>query len=300
MTETLTRRELIQTARAEIGTNEVGFTNDVKYGRWYGMNKQPWCDMFVSWVLHKAGNPDGYKSAYTPGGAAFWKAKGRWVEPADLERGDIAYFDFPDDGVNRISHVGIVEKVLSNGTVVTIEGNTSPGSGGSQRDGGGVYRRVRPLSYIVGGGRPSFTGAGGQLPLPVLKAGSKGPTVRELQKDLALLGYDVQPTGSFGPPTAEAVRKFQRRHELDVDGQVGRLTWAALERVLSKRQPQETTKKPGTVNPDVEARIRDSERRLARRQMLRMVRKTRAEIDRLEGLIDQALDDLEDELKGAA
>lgn len=132
-------------------------TNQTKHTRWYGLTG-PWCAMAVSFWFHHAGLPlpastsKGF--AYTPAGAAWFQKQDRWTtRPA---RGHVVFFDFPGDGVNRISHVGIVESVRADGAIVTIEANTSPGNGGSQRDGGGVYRRVRS-SGIVGYGVPAYT-----------------------------------------------------------------------------------------------------------------------------------------------
>jgi hypothetical protein len=59
-------------------------------------------------------------------------------------RGDHVLFQFTSD--TWPDHIGIVEKVLRLGPVLilqTLEGNTSPDAGGSQSDGGGVYRRRR-------------------------------------------------------------------------------------------------------------------------------------------------------------
>ena len=86
------------------------------------------------------------------------------VDIADPEPGDIAYFDFPSDGVDRISHVGIVVKDNEDGTVWCIEGNTSSKKSGSQRNGGEVCKQLRAykknkagvLISIVGFGRPKF------------------------------------------------------------------------------------------------------------------------------------------------
>lgn len=59
---------------------------------------------------------------------------------------------------------------------------------------------------------------------PLLVHGDTGPYVEKLQK---LLGVEVD--GEFGDDTEEAVREFQARHpSLQVDGEVGPLTWAAL------------------------------------------------------------------------
>jgi hypothetical protein len=65
------------------------------------------------------------------------------------------FFDFPDSHTG-IQHVGFVERVRADGTLVTIEGNTSSGTSGSQDNGGGVYRRTRPPAYVVGYGRPAY------------------------------------------------------------------------------------------------------------------------------------------------
>jgi murein L,D-transpeptidase YcbB/YkuD len=58
---------------------------------------------------------------------------------------------------------------------------------------------------------------------PLLRRGSKGAAVRELQK-LLLVTVD----GDFGPRTQAAVKLFQKRHNLAADGIVGPYTWAAL------------------------------------------------------------------------
>ena len=61
------------------------------------------------------------------------------------------------------------------------------------------------------------------VPERILRGGSHGPLVRELQR---LLKLPVD--GIFGPKTRHAVKHFQRRKHLLVDGQVGRQTWRAL------------------------------------------------------------------------
>jgi hypothetical protein len=54
-----------------------------------------------------------------------------------------------------------------------------------------------------------------------LKKGSHGARVKVLQRDLGLSPAD----GIFGKGTYKAVRRFQRRHHLTVDGIVGTVTW---------------------------------------------------------------------------
>lgn len=163
-----TPNDVLALAAAELGTVESpANSNKTKYGRWYGLDGQPWCAMFISWVFASAGLPLPASTAkgfaYTPSGAAWFQSQGRW-RTSGPARGDVVFFDFPNDGVNRISHVGVVESVRADGAIVTIEGNTSPGSGGSQRDGGGVYRRVRSTG-IVGYGRPVYDFQEEDMPL---------------------------------------------------------------------------------------------------------------------------------------
>ena len=64
---------------------------------------------------------------------------------------------------------------------------------------------------------------------PLLKNGSMGQQVVQLQSRLAELGsYTGDLDGQFGPATEAAVRLFQQQHELDVDGKVGSATSAVL------------------------------------------------------------------------
>ena len=58
--------------------------------------------------------------------------------------------------------------------------------------------------------------------------GSKGEWVRELQEALRDRGFTLRVDGDFGPATALAVRDWQKRAGLDVDGRVGPATWASL------------------------------------------------------------------------
>lgn len=64
-----------------------------------------------------------------------------------------------------------------------------------------------------------------------VKKGSKGNNVRWVQWELKRLGYDLGKygiDGDFGSATDKAVRAFQKKHKLTVDGIVGKNTRAAL------------------------------------------------------------------------
>jgi len=156
----------------EIATKEIGYIeeavpeNKTKYQK----ANQPWCGAFVNWCGKKAGVtiPN---TVYTPAGVEAFKKSKSWLEGEDCapQAGDIVYFDFPEDGVNRVSHVGIVVKDNGDGTVTCIEGNTSADKKGDQRNGGEVCLKIRAYKKknrnklkpnlvvaIVGFGRPKF------------------------------------------------------------------------------------------------------------------------------------------------
>jgi putative peptidoglycan binding protein len=59
---------------------------------------------------------------------------------------------------------------------------------------------------------------------PLLKLGSRGNQVKELEAYLIGWGYAVPVTGIFGQKDDAAVREFQRRMKIQVDGKVGPIT----------------------------------------------------------------------------
>jgi N-acetylmuramoyl-L-alanine amidase len=64
----------------------------------------------------------------------------------------------------------------------------------------------------------------------LLKVGSKGRQVRELQTLLKERGFWTHPhiTENFGPVTEQAVKNFQKANGLKDDGKVGPSTWSKL------------------------------------------------------------------------
>ncbi len=68
---------------------------------------------------------------------------------------------------------------------------------------------------------------------PTLRKGAKGERVRELQKRLMELGYQLPnygADGDYGAETIKAVKEFQQNHGLTADGVTGPKTWAALKK----------------------------------------------------------------------
>jgi hypothetical protein len=151
---------IVARAKKEIGAKE-GENNDTKYGIWYGLNHQPWCGMFVSWIFSTekilpliAETPHGYASC--PSFEAWAKAQRLIVPINKIEAGDILLFDFSGKGIAEHTGIATGSYDLHSHLVPTIEGNTSGDHTGSQPNGDGVYAKVRPLSCIRTVVRPRY------------------------------------------------------------------------------------------------------------------------------------------------
>ena len=128
-------------------------------GKWYGLNGQPWCAMFVSYCFHladalpliKVTGKKGFASC-DAGLKAFAKA-GMLVPVGQAKRGDIVFFQFDNDA--QPDHVGFV---FSNDgkNLICFEGNTSGDKKGSQSNGGGAFKKKRPYSLVMAVARPKY------------------------------------------------------------------------------------------------------------------------------------------------
>lgn len=238
---------MVEIAQKEIGYVEGPKDNETKYGAFTKANYLPWCGSFCMWVSNQAGVtiPN---TVSTMAGAAAFKKLGTWTdaEKADPQPGDIVYFDFVSGGA-PIEHVGIVEKNNGDGTITTIEGNTSGDKkkSGSQANGGECVRKIRAYKrnakgipvFIVGFGRPNYKDNDVNVkvvpstppPFPgQIKPGDKGDSVKLVQHALTLVE-----DGDFGPATKAKVIAFQDNHPgLDSNGIIGPKTWAELMKLI--------------------------------------------------------------------
>jgi hypothetical protein len=121
---------MVAIAAREIGEREVTEDESPRIAFYRratdgSMPSQPWCAYFVSWVARRAGHPLGDEGQGYGGVAQVWAwASGQGT--AELPGG--GYTPRPGDlilfGGNN-DHIGIVEKVLSDGRIQTLEGNYS-------------------------------------------------------------------------------------------------------------------------------------------------------------------------------
>lgn len=208
-----TAADVLRIAAAEIGYSRWNDpAQGTKYGRWYaeqtkspyfGTNGVPYCAMFVSWVFAQAkASAAGLPGAYCPTMLGAGKATGKAVATVNAQPGDIVCFDFTKSGIT--GHVGIVEK--NTGTyLVTIEGNTSSGTAGSQANGGVVARRSRAYGYVAGIIRPDWTA----------QATKPTQTPTQSTTGAAQAGVSLLVDGWVGPATIKAL---QARLGTPVDG----------------------------------------------------------------------------------
>jgi hypothetical protein len=248
-----TAQQVVDLARQHIGYIEGPRNNETKFGAWSGYNFQPWCGSFINWLFHSTNTHGEPSVVWTPGGANSYRAKGRLLprNSNDVRPGDVVFFDWGgSQNTANIDHVGLVEAVFPDGRIQTIEGNTSASDRGSQSNGGGVWRRVRPRGVIAGFGRPNYSADPNSpynpnsnvdwvklrkflaaslqndlRPVGTLRMGSSGSGVVALQKALNLVsGVSLTADGSFGNATRSAVVAFQKFFKLGADGVVGPAT----------------------------------------------------------------------------
>ncbi len=132
--------DVLNIACGQLGVTESpAGSNRTKYGKWMGLDGQPWCMSFVQWCFHQAGTPLPHKTGSCSALLNWYQKNRPDCVVKGPQPGDIAIFTF--------GHTGIVERALP-GSVMCIEGNTSPGQSGSQDNGGGVYRRQRNLALV--------------------------------------------------------------------------------------------------------------------------------------------------------
>lgn len=179
------------------------------------------CRGFTYWLLFQVGikiSGSGATAQFNE--ASNWVIRGKISE---MPANQICCV-FKQDGT-KMSHTGMH---IGNGEIIHCSGTVKKGK---TSDNGWTHYAV-PIGIDVAEGIPianSTISVGNEY--PTLKRGSKGECVILAQTELIKRGYDLGTygaDGSFGQITDAAVRKFQADWGLQVDGIIGRKTWAYL------------------------------------------------------------------------
>lgn len=135
---------IIELATAEIGYHELPNKKN-KFGEWFGLNGVAWCMQFCCKMYNDAGFP--IRGDWAKGFASVPNALKHYTESNELthypQSGDLVIFDWQRDG--KPDHVGLFVCHNNDGTITTIEGNTSDGN---PSNGGRVERKIRKLTLV--------------------------------------------------------------------------------------------------------------------------------------------------------
>lgn len=121
-------------------------------------------------------------------------------------------------------------------------------------------------------------------PQVLLRTGSEGPQVRELQARLRQIGhFGRTPTGYYGTVTAEAVRSFQVKRGTEATGATDAVTWRKL--LAMTRTPTADELDPPTERP-----VAEPDERCLTGRVLCISKKSRTLAWMIDGRVVSAMD----------
>lgn len=237
-----TAKNVMELAASFIGTHEdpPGSNNVIFNTDYYGGPvfdpELAWCCAFV-WDIFRIANASelfygGGKTAYCPNVANWARNNGLVVPYSNAEYGDLVLFDWDQDGV--ADHIGFVVGLNDDGSMETIEGNTSDSD---HSNGGYVLGRRRSPDSVFMVVRIQYEASEGgyMFEFSQIQRGDNGNDVKTMQALLRGRGFIDRKTrklpavdGAFGEATERCLTYFQEKMHLTVDGVCGPATWAAL------------------------------------------------------------------------
>jgi len=137
----------------------------------------------------------------------------------------------PNRGLAGFGDSGHIAFSLGNGQILETPSSAGHCSGFSNYQRAGMPSGAGLIPGLAYNGAPTPIVSAPIYAPPndgMLRLGSTGAEVSELQRQLRTLGEHVDVDGEFGPQTDAALRHFQAGHGLVVDGVAGPLTWGAL------------------------------------------------------------------------
>ena len=251
-TKDVTADMVIATALAEVGIKESPKnSNKVKYNVWfYGSNKSAfWCCTFVCWVFAHVQEPakpitkpTGKYSGTIPAPTLKKGSKGEAVKNLQkfLTWYGIKLTADGEFGGNTYNALVVFQKT---------EGIGADGVYGNQSYTKAKAYAVPPQSSSTGSSQPTAalkkpTGKySGTIPNPTLKKGSKGTSVKNLQKFLNWYGgFKLSVDGGFGDKTYNALKTFQKTEGISADGIYGKASQAKAKNYKATTQSSTATK----------------------------------------------------------
>ena len=143
-----TATQFVNVAMQDLGYKESpAGSNMTKFGKWIGLQGQPWCMSAVQYWASNAGVQLPLKTGSCKTLMDAAKRVGKWVT-SGYKTGDILIFQWK----NGQRHCGIVVST-SDKIIKTIEGNTAVGN---DSNGGEVMLRDRTTEFVLGAVRPTF------------------------------------------------------------------------------------------------------------------------------------------------
>lgn len=131
-----------------------------------------------------------------------------------------------------------------------------------------------------------------------IRYGSSGDDVKKLQEKLNSAGYKLDVDGQFGSKTQSAVKDYQQKNGLAVDGIVGTNTWGSLTGGTTKNTTSKSTSKNSTTpkttsNPRPTYKKSDAltaaEKQLAEFEAQKPAEFTSQYTEKLDALVDKIL-----------
>ncbi len=98
--------------------------------------------------------------------------------------------------------------------------------------------------------------------------GSSGDDVKKLQEQLNSVGYKLDVDGQFGSKTQSAVKDYQQKNGLTVDGIVGTNTWSSLTGGSSENSGSQSSSKNSKVTSDPRPTYKESDALIAAEKQL--------------------------------
>lgn len=236
-------------AQLDSKTANAGYNNYTKYWRdvYPAYQGQPWCACQISWDMMTAFGLETAKKLLRHWPYVYCPAmRDYFTLYANPQVGDIVIFW--SSKKKEFVHTGLVIKVQGD-QFWTIEGNTS-GASGVVANGGGICQKTYYNSQLPGTKfcRPDYSivtsiksGSSTNTSTTTttknwIEYGDRGNDVKNLQAKLNKVGHNLEVDGICGNATVSAIKDFQEKYNLTVDGQAGKNTITKLDSVIAAKE----------------------------------------------------------------